>query len=360
MSESDHVWIMRPVEHNDTVQLGQLTTTIYGTMWKRAGDASYYEWKLFREDAPAAPGFVAVADKQIVGSVLSCRKRFRLGDKVSWSLERGDAMTHPDYRRQGMWQELMSGLTTAGDEKGAFPVMGFPAPEPFLGHKKKFSQRAFLNIWRMVLPLKPTAVSIQTSLHKVPAWLLYWCYVILRSSWQLFQPNSREVQVDKVDEFSDWTDQLWQEESTRQEAGVIKDSTYLRWRFESNPDEYNIYRATSKSGKPLGFIVTKIRHRSNNEPYGMIADLMVPSRKRSILNQLLVSALRDFRLQEVLLVDAWSSPHPFYRQGLLNFGFIPIKQHPMIVLEEHAERIRQAGWGDPRRWVITMADSDNI
>ena len=357
---TDHPWVIRAVEHRDMAQLGQLTKVTYGEMWKRAGDAGYYEWKLFRDEAPNAPGFVAVAEDQVVGSLLSCRKRFRMGSQVSWAMERGDAMTHPDYRRQGMWQELMSKLSTEGDEQGAFPVMGFPAPEPFLGHKKKFSQRAFLNIWRMVLPLNPAAFKVQLGLHAVPSWLLFWFYWVIRSLWQIFQPHRDRIKVEKVDNFAVWADQLWQEESSRQEVGVIKDAAYLQWRFGSNPDGYSIYLATSVSGKPVGFLVTKIRSRSNQEIYGMIADLMVPSRRRSILNQMFIAAIRDFRASEVMLVDAWTSPIPFSRHGLLNFGFIPVKKHPMVILEKHAEQIRSEGWGDPKRWVIMMADSDNI
>jgi GNAT superfamily N-acetyltransferase len=221
-----HPWVIRAVERRDMEELGQLTTITYGKMWKRAGSAAYYEWKLFQDEAPAAPGFVAVAKDQVVGSLLSCRKRFRMGDQVFWAMERGDAMTHPEYRRQGMWQELMSKLTTEGDDQGAYPVMGFPAPEPFLGHKNKFSQRAFLNIWRMVLPLNSAAFTAQMGLHALPSKLLFWSYHVTRSIWQVFQPSRERIRVEKVDNFEEWADQLWEEESFRQEVGVVKDATY--------------------------------------------------------------------------------------------------------------------------------------
>ncbi len=309
---------------------------------------------------PPAPGFVAVAGEKIVGSILSCRRRFRLGDQISWSLERGDAMTHPDYRRQGMWRELMARLSAAGDQIGGFPVMGFPAPEPFIGHRKKFSQQAFLRVWRMGLPLSPAAIRIQTGMPALPAWLIYRTYAVCRSVWGLFHPVGRKLQVEKVTGFAGWADQLWQMESTRAEAGVVKDADYLEWRFGSNPDSYTIYRAATSTGEPLGFLVAKERSRSDKEVFGMVADLMVPSRRTPILNRLLKAAVCDFRARGIILVDAWVSPAPFYRRGLLNFGFLPVKRHPLVVLEKHAEHIRKIGWGDPRRWVIMMADSDNI
>ncbi|MBC8478762.1 hypothetical protein H8D51_04390 [bacterium] len=50
-------WSIRPAEREDAAHLGKLTTITYGDMWKRAGDAAYYDWKMYRDKAPPRTRF---------------------------------------------------------------------------------------------------------------------------------------------------------------------------------------------------------------------------------------------------------------------------------------------------------------
>ena len=121
-----------------------------------------------------------------------------------------------------------------------------------------------------------------------------------------------------------------------------------------------IYRAVDSSEKTLGLVITKVEDIEDDKQLGLIADIIIPSRKRDILFKMLYKAEIDFKSMGVYKVDAWATIHSFYFRSLLYFGFVPVQRFPFIVPANQAKIIQKNGWAKSKRWVINMADSDNI
>ena len=354
-------WKTRQIENEDITQLGLFTRLIYGDMWKRAGDETYYKWKLFSGFLPKSNARVAVIGIDIVGSQLSCHRRFRFGDRTFWSTELGDTMTHPSYRRQGMWASIARPVIADALEKGFMPITGFPNKYAYSGWINNLDMEHFFNIWRLALVLKPPPFSLMPRFSVVFRDIASSLIRSVRMALtRLVFERGGSLIVERNVKVKGWADRLWEQERLWNEAGVVKDASYLKWRFEKNPDDYTIYLASNGDGKPLGFLITKIREKDGLGTFGFIADMLVPSRKRNVLYGLLLKAEDDFRRAGVILVDAWVTSNPFYFYSLLSFGFFPVTRLPFIVPVSQARLLRSKGWGPSRRWILTMADSDNI
>ena len=353
-------WQILDVKEEYCEKLESLTQEIYKIIWKRSASKDYYKWKYFKGGNENVNALIAYADDKAVGCQGSWIKKFRFGQISKWGIELSDAMVHPDFRRQGMWEKLAKKLVFDLTKKKYFPICGFPQKYTLPGWKK-ISFEIFLNVQRLGLILKPEAIIYFKKLPYWVAWIMTKTYNNIRRiryiSWLKKKSN---VIIERNAAVGDWVDLLWVEESVYNEVGVVKDSEYLKWRFEENPDSYHIYRAKNMEGISLGYLVTKIREDGNKLKFGFIADFLVPSRNKSIFRLLLLEAEKDFQKENVSFVDVWSTKHPYYYRCLISYGFIPIAKLPFIVPRNQGDQLRSEGWDDHKKWVLTMADTDNI
>lgn len=360
-TSSPMAWRSRLTIKTDVDALSSLTHLIYGDMWKRGSNSAYYQWKFHSKGIPEPSGWVAVADKKIVGFQSSCHRRFRFGPKTVYSTELGDSMTHPDFRRQGIWYAITDKVINGAMKRGFFPVIGFPNRYSYQGYINKLKMKHFFSLWRLALFLKPPPQDLLPIRYR-PLRNIAHSTIALYAKAQTPIRRRRDpaIHIEKNPRIDAWADHLWAMEAKHMEAGVVKNQTYLRWRFEDNPDEYSVYLAKSSEGVPLGFLITKIRNLKSMGNFGFIADMMVPGRDTKVLYRLLSEAEKDFRKAGVLMIDAWTTSMRFNLYSLLRFGFLPIARLPFIVPTSQAERLRIKGWQHSRRWSLTMADSDNI
>ena len=354
-------WKTRSIRNSDIFPLGALTHLIYGNIWKRAGDADYYQWKFYSEGLPKPNGRVATIGDDVVGFQSSCHRRFRFGPRTFYSTELGDSMTHPDYRRQGMWGTITRQVIDDALERGFMPVNGFPNTFSYPGYIKKQSMVHYLNLTRLALVLRPIPLVMKSVLPLALSETFSRLSDNIREAWiRIACGIDPSIRVNRDCKVSAWADQLWEHEMGRMEAGVVKDAEYLRWRFEKNPDDYRIYLASDQHGEPLGFLITKIRENEHKGTFGFIADMLVPGRNRKVLHRLLFEAEKDFKKADVALVDVWTTPISFYLYSLISYGFLPVTRLPFIIPASQAELLRHKGWGSSRRWLLTMGDSDNV
>ena len=354
-------WRVSSLRREDVSQLEKLTALIYGTMWKRAGNADYYTWKFFSEGLPKLNARVARQNDSIVGYQASYHRKFRFGDRISWSTELGDSMTHPDYRRKGMWGQITGQVIDEALGRNFLPIFGFPNPFSYRGYISKLGMSHFFDVWRLGLPLSSRAFSLNRRIPNAMCGILFTLSCIVRSVLIGIQNKFyRKMKIECDVSVHEWVDNLWAKESTRDEAGVIKDGAYFRRRFVLNPDDYSFYGARDEEGKPAGLMVTKVRVMAPKMVFGFVAETLIPCRRFDVFFRLLLEAEKDFKRKGVILVDAWTTAHPFYLRGLLAFGFLPMGKLPFILPASQAKVLRSSGWGLSKRWILTMADSDNI
>ena len=140
-------------------------------------------------------------------------------------------------------------------------------------------------------------------------------------------------------------------------AMAQRTSHYLNWRFASNPwYSYDLFIA-QRHDEPFGYLVLKtFRDPETNQAFGDIVDLLWADEDADALAEMLHFALGHFHAQGVPQATIWLQTNTLLDQIGRDLGFVETEQKRYFcckVLDE-----RYAWLKDPKRWFITMADSE--
>ncbi len=344
----------------DSSKLETLTRDTYSNMWKRSSSQSYYLWKFFTNSRPKAISYSAIDKNILVSHLGSCHRKFRYNSFISWATELSDAMTHSDYRRRGIWEKISTNVIQDAIKYGFIPLYGTPNKFSIKGLTSKFDMIPLFKIYRCILPLTSKINFLGSNFEKIFSLPAYMCSILSRNISKIYYcKNLNKIHVKREISFCNWSDKLWEEEFLLREAGVVRNSSYLNWRFCDNPDEYKIYHAYDDS-KSLGMLVTKIRKNNSNVSIGFVADIMIPGRNKNTFHKLLDRALQDFRKENVNFIESWTTINIFFFTAYISYGFLPIIRTPFIILGSHFESLKKHGLYSSKDWIFHMADSDNI
>jgi hypothetical protein len=168
-----------------------------------------------------------------------------------------------------------------------------------------------------------------------------------------------DVKIERIDVFNEEIDNLWQQSSIVDPArnAVIRNSSFLNWKFFNNPLEHYIANVAKINGEIVGYMVLKL-FRKGNVLCGHLVDFL--SRKQNeklIFQSLLHRAFKFFGWAKVDVISAWCFPSNTYFEMLCSIGFRPTGFNTHFALKpiknnDLADLIKYDNW------FITMADSD--
>lgn len=153
-------WIVREANQNDSPGLAELFRNVFN--FDRGED--HYRWKFF--DNPDGPPVISVAEDagKLVGQYALWPTRMRLGSAVVLGAQSLDTMTHPDYRRQGMFTVLTEHCMNLATDRGVEVLYGFPLENTIQGFIHKLDWQCTGNVPIWIRPLHPSKH------YRVPNW----------------------------------------------------------------------------------------------------------------------------------------------------------------------------------------------
>jgi len=167
-------------------------------------------------------------------------------------------MVHADYRRYGIFKNALIKSHEESKQMGLLLVYGFPGPMSLAGFIQKGD-------WRRIAAMKEYRYNFSPpKLRKVRA--LRWFTRILGviSSFQnkclrLYKkarsyPQSTYQIHSKVPEAYD---KLWEQIQRYEIYSVWKDSSYLKWRYQENPDSKYTFHTLHSNEQLVAMAVTK-------------------------------------------------------------------------------------------------------
>ena len=169
----------------------------------------------------------------------------------------------------------------------------------------------------------------------------------------------RDIKIERVEIFNEEIDNLWQQTSIADPAknAVIRNSSFLNWKFFNNPLEHYIANVAKINGEVAGYMVLKL-FRKGNVFCGHLVDFL--SRKQNeklIFHSLLHRAFDFFGWAKVDVISAWCFPSNTYFEMLYSVGFRPTGFNTHFALKPIKNNYL-ADLVKYDNWFITMADSD--
>jgi len=314
----------------------------------------YRRWKYFGSPLGHAIVGIATAGGALVSVVAATPKRIWLSGKVVLGYELGDFLTDENYRKMGLFSQLIELVCREAGARGSALVYVRPndVSFPILAGKLSFHEAQRIDARRFVIPSH--SVSRKTG---IPASLLR----LSGMDWFLKtrclpHTTGSTVTVVPVERFGDETDQLWERASAGYDFALVRDSSHLNWRFSDCPTPYKMWLARRNS-HAVGFLVTSA---DRTAPTAAIVDLFTESGDGEAGRALLATGMGSLLNRGIRSISTWtlqgsvqSATHqllqrafPFRRKQYLHLAFRTLlPQGTTLPMPS-------------QRWHFTLGDSD--
>jgi hypothetical protein len=362
-----------PALKKDIVEASEFIQAFYGPIADVR--TSFMCWKI--EKGPYGLGVLSMAKLPTSGKIVStCSitpRRLWFQNTKILSGQIGDTFTAELYQRKGLFVDLVRSSCSKAESIGIRCVFGFPNSNSYPGYVNKlgFIEIQGLQLYTFTAIMNWKSIEKNSKIASSRVFQLLFGSKILSSLVGLLIRAWREIvkllltpskiydirqEVYLTNEFNDF----WQRMENHLPTAIIRDSTYLNWRFLENPYPYKIW-IIRKRHKIVGYFVT-LTVFSEKMPLvkrSILADwLYDPNEGSKIRRYLLHSALNcpDFKDSEFItsLHSAESSQKlPFWAAGFFRRKI----KRPVIVFGNFEGRTLSKSRID---WHLTSSDLDEF
>ena len=350
-------WKLREATIADRDSILALRKLVFAVEDPEKQDPAFWTWEFMDGPEGRARIFVAVDGDKVVGHYAMIPQDFKLaGDACKGSII-VDLMTHPDYRRQGIFARIARfAFDTASDQlefASAYPIRkessaGFLA----LGWVEQFK------IPVLVRPLSWPAIARRFlfSLGDLPAWVAGpW-----RALRALFAPSLRAGET--LRDLQSHECQQLAEVAASGILGVdayrVRSAEFFRWRFFASPAWKYRISGLFREGRLQAYVVSRQAKLLDTASLAIVDLGGLPGTGRE-LSILINELVRQGTASGQAVAGAMVTPGNRYHRALRGAGFYPGPHKFSLVLSSNSETFwQQVPPG--ASWYLSWADTDGV
>jgi hypothetical protein len=316
----------------------------------------FWRWKYFENPAGPAIVTLAVDGERIVGRVGEIPVRIKIGEREVLATHGVDTDILEEYRKGTTFFQMACLASERSKAYGVSFNFGFAVKLTYeisiesLGFHRAAGVRKYVKILdptpflRKALRIPLIPGSMEKGIRGVIAW---------RNKRRAGKPAG----ISELRSFDERFDRLW-EEAVKAEVMVVRNSTYLNWRYTRCPaTEYKILAAENK-GRVEGFLILQLIRRAGIL-YGYIVDMLAAKGKENSLNDLFPSAIDYFYQQGVAAVVCWMPEGSFLGHFFKRKGLLARPIHHYIIVRNYKEEGASLDiLKQEKNWFYTFGDSD--
>ena len=270
----------------------------------------------------------------------------------------------------GWFVETMVLESVRGKTVGPAVVMKAKQDLPFnisLGQTPQMRELQFRLGWRQITPLKTFILPINVNAvfrQKIPTPILRQSLAAaVKIRTGLKRAVSRRtamVKAERIDTFDGRHDALWHSVCDEYACAVVRDASYLNWKYTVQPGQDFIRLEFSARGHLIGVAVLSCRDADSLYHYtrAFIVDMVVSSQDANALAAMLDSIVHE---SARLGIDALGVHihSPRIEAAIQNFGFIRRESTRFLLVSPgHESNTVNEAISTPGNWLLTMGDSD--
>jgi hypothetical protein len=320
---------IRPYNPGDEEAILALDARVLPSVWNRRTMDNWH-WK-FTEKNPSGHSIIWIAEfeSRIIAHFAAVPYRLKIFDEEVAASHSIGALVDEEYQNRGLLKLLGDKIWKGLAERGIFFTWGFPNERASRFHKAILGYEDLINfdVWKIEKSDIGTARSN-------PAW--------------------RAIDVFDAD-----FDRLWEECSGDYDIAVVRNRTYLNWRYLQRPDwQYFPFGLYEKKALK-GYVVLKI-YREDRIKRGHIVDIFSHREDRDSLNLLVGGSLDFFSEQDVDEATVWIWGNSLIEDLLAEKAFVKIPADIPLLLRINGKHPCQDQIRDNSHWYFTMGDSTEI
>ena len=131
----------------DADSMSEFRTLFPENQW-RSTSADYYEWKILQNPFHQGKIYLERDHDLVTGSITLTPRKISISGETFDAAELGDAFTHPDRRRQGIFSRGVNSCTEFALSNGLGVIYGTPTAEALVIYEKALGYYAcpFINV----------------------------------------------------------------------------------------------------------------------------------------------------------------------------------------------------------------------
>jgi RimJ/RimL family protein N-acetyltransferase len=354
-------WLIREYKEGDEEGIFELWKAVYpdDREYNREKWLRWYRW-MYKE-RPAGEGIIWLAEHndKIVGQYAIVPVKLKICNKIVLGSLSLDTMTHPDYRRQKMFETLAKRVFDEAAKDG------IPIVYCFLN---QFTYPCFINklnwfdIGTMQVMLNPlnweNAVKLKIKKKILQRVLSVGASLIFNKVFLKPQkpPVVEGLTIKQATSFDERFDEFWNTIFNQHQIMVVRDKSYINWRYSMPNANYSIFIA-EKANEICGYVALEHEIQKGTK-LCFIFDLMAQSEE--IMHCLVSRAVEDCRQNKVDLILYPLIANRAYHRVLKRNGFLssPLEKPRHFCAYSNSPSISKELLRDPRNWIVQLGDVD--
>lgn len=332
-------------------------------------DPRYHAWKV-EGNAPLA-GIVSLAEQDgtVVATASMCMKRATVLGCQYTVAETGDTFTATDFRHRGLFTALVRRNGSSVRSCGVELIYGLPNSESLPAYlKMAYGIMRHPRIVSLVLPVNMKRVAE----YKYGAGLACRLAQLLGSVYYAKRPVvSPAYRISESDGVPSGIDELWQRVRGDYDVALVRDASYLDWRFNGlGHGRYRFFQVCGDADMLEGYAVLRIVNSGGLREACLVDFLATSGQPFDALVGAIAGMLSP---DDVDILTAWSAEGNFYRSVFRHRRFLQRSTITLICLATSlgsaliSRSTRAGSLSDSAarrsrtyRWHFTRGDSDGI
>lgn len=355
-----HKWTARPYRESDKKSIFELTNAVFPNR-EYSYESWLRRWHWFYRENPAGNGVIVVADHdgRIVGHSACVPIRVKIGDTIERTRLGSDAMTHPEYRRQGILTTLAKLKFEELERNGMYINYDFAGKGQAASvFAKSFGAETICSAKVLVRPFNWKAVIDSRIKNQVLARIsAIGGSTLQKVFYRPLKPRALEgLIIHKVGSFDERVNGFWDKVSSDYEIMVVKNQEYLNWRYVTIPDiDYSIYTA-EKGGEIYGYIVFRTIQQDTLR-LTIVFNILALSPYAA--QRLIAKAVEESLKEGSDLIYCSIVAGKKYLSSFRNNGFISVPNagQGLKIQSSHPDIPKEFLY-NPKNWFLFLGDSD--
>lgn len=349
------VWNIRPYRQGDERALGIL----YERIFARPFDESIWRWQF--ERAIENRGYIVFAEhgSTLVGQYATIPVRMHIRGKKTLGALSLDTMTHPEYRKQGIFVALAKEVYGRTQSFGVALVFGFPNDNSFHGFVTDLDFAVLENLVAMARPVCIARAVREKMKYPFLAAVIGRPLQSICNAFCSKKTTDAAITVESASRFPESVTTLFDGCPLKSGSLVVRDYEYLSWRYDRNPrHSYDIFLGY-RNGTLAGYCVSGTTERKGLT-IGLIVDLFADPHDRALTTSLVTAALEVMERKEMHLASCLLPSKSPFRATLRRLGFVfPMRRFPFII-RANSDAITSEALMKGAGWHITFGDGDFV
>jgi len=262
-----------------------------------------------------------------------CRK-VKIGEESFLCSSFCDHTVHPDFRRQGISEELVKINIRQSKEIGVqFIYFDTAHPTLIKRHSKTDSRfpHPIIRLGRILDITKHLRIGPQRNSFLIKLGFHTSKLVNkLRKTTNRFESLSQDLHISEISNFDDNIDIFWDKIRTYYSFIVERNKKYLNWRYCNHRSGDYLIRQVEDDGQLLGYSVLRINRYHNEYPVGFIVDLLAIPQRLDIADTLVADAVNYFDENDINAIFCLVVKNHPYERIFKKYSFLEGRKKPNI------------------------------